>query len=74
VADFNGSKLSPDFAKLSKPAQRALTNQGILTAEDLARLTESEVKAFHGIGPSSIPVLRAALREHGLKFRESARR
>lgn len=72
VAKFDYSKLSADFAKLSKPAQRALIHQGILSASDLAQKTEREIAALHGMGPSSMPVLRAALRNRGLKFLASA--
>jgi hypothetical protein len=72
VATFDYSKLSADFAKLAKPAQRALLNSGICTPVDLAKRTQKEVAAFHGIGPSALPILRQALRKHRLSFQATA--
>ncbi len=54
--------------KLSAPARRALAGAGIETLADLARHTEREVLALHGMGPASIPTLRQALAEAGLAF------
>ena len=54
--------------KLSAPARRALAGAGIETLADLARHTEREVLALHGMGPASIPTLRQALAEAGLGF------
>ena len=36
--------------KLSKPAQRALQNEGIITMEQLSEYSEKEVSKLHGIG------------------------
>jgi hypothetical protein len=62
-------QLDPAFAKLAKPAQRALVDAGIFTVKDLARHTRAEVAALHGIGPSAFPVLEAALKVASLKFK-----
>lgn len=56
------------FGKLGNPAQRALANAGIKTVEDLAKLTKKQVMGLHGVGPSSLPTLQAALAEKGLSF------
>lgn len=69
VAEFDYSGLSPDFQKLSKPAQRALLNNKIRTPKDLSRHSLDEIKSFHGLGPASFPILRAALKKHGLSFK-----
>ncbi len=71
VEEFDYSKLSPEFAKLSKPAQRALVNNKVLTPSQLSRRTLKEVLSFHGIGPSAVPVLKQVLRRHGLSFKGS---
>jgi hypothetical protein len=71
VKEFNYSRLSGDFTKLSKPAQRALINNGIYSAADLARHSAEDVSEFHGTGPSAMPILRKALRKHRLKFKRS---
>jgi hypothetical protein len=58
--------------ELSAPATRALTNAGITSATQLATWTETDVLALHGIGPSSLPPLRAALAAEGLTFADGA--
>jgi DNA-directed RNA polymerase alpha subunit len=56
------------FGKLGNPAQRALANAGIKTLEELSKLTEKELLRLHGVGKSSLPVLRAAMATKGLSF------
>ncbi|GLC89641.1 RNA polymerase alpha subunit C-terminal domain-containing protein [Lysinibacillus piscis] len=56
------------LAKLSAPARNALTHEGITTLEKLSSFTEKEILKIHGIGPASLPVLRASLEEAGLSF------
>jgi hypothetical protein len=53
---------------LSSPARRALENQGIIKPSILANYSESEILKLHGIGPSSIPLLKQALNTEGLNF------
>lgn len=54
---------------LSAPARRALQNEGISSLKQLARYAKNEILALHGIGPSAIPKIEAALTEAGLRFR-----
>ncbi|HLP10713.1 MAG TPA: hypothetical protein VK177_02215 [Flavobacteriales bacterium] len=56
------------MAKLSAPANRALEAKGIRTLKQLAKYSEKDILALHGIGPSAIPVLKAALKTEGLSF------
>lgn len=56
------------MAKLSAPARRALVNAGIHSVEELAKWTEKDLLALHGLGPSSIPKLKQSLSEKGLQF------
>lgn len=56
------------MSKLSAPARRALENQGITELSVLAKYSESEILKLHGIGPSTIPVLKEALLKEGLHF------
>jgi predicted RecB family nuclease len=59
-----------DFmAVLAAPARRALENAGIKTLKQLARLSEKELLALHGMGPSAVPKLKAVLAANGLKFK-----
>lgn len=55
---------------LSAPARRALENNAITTLNQLANHSEKEILKFHGLGKSSIPVLRAALEMEGLTFKQ----
>jgi hypothetical protein len=50
-------------AGLAAPARRALAVAGITQLEQLAGLTEAEVKVWHGIGPIALEKLRQALNE-----------
>lgn len=61
--------ISPELQKLSKPAQRALLANGIRSAKDLSQWTRADVAKFHGVGPSSFPVLENAMKGAGVKFR-----
>jgi predicted RecB family nuclease len=54
---------------LSAPARRALQGAGVDSLKKLARHSEKDILALHGIGPSAIPVLRAALKSAGLAFK-----
>jgi uncharacterized protein YdhG (YjbR/CyaY superfamily) len=58
------------LSQLGAPARRALENNEITSLSQLAKLTEKEVLAFHGIGKSTIPKLKALLAEEGLDFQQ----
>lgn len=53
---------------LSQPAQRALAGAGYKRLEQLAAVSEDEIKQLHGIGPKAIDLLRTALTAKGLSF------
>lgn len=55
---------------LGAPARRALKNAEITSLKLLAKKKDSELLQLHGLGPSTIPKLRQALRSAGLKFRD----
>lgn len=58
------------LSKLNSPARNALLKEGIDTLQKLSQFTEKEILNLHGIGPTSIPIMRAALEEEGVSFRE----
>lgn len=58
------------MANISAPARRALVNNKINSLTELAQYTEKEILALHGIGPTVIPKLKAALKDSGLSFRK----
>ncbi|ASF40713.1 hypothetical protein CEH05_16760 [Halobacillus halophilus] len=55
---------------LSAPARRALENKGITSLRILSTYSEEDVLKFHGMGPSSLPKLKSALKEEGLSFKK----
>jgi hypothetical protein len=55
---------------LANPARRALAGAGCVSLEDVARMSEAELKKLHGIGPNAIETLRRALAARGLAFAE----
>ncbi len=57
------------FKNLASPARRALINNKIDSLEVLSGYTEKQLLSMHGIGPSSIPKLKAALDVAGLTFK-----
>ena len=57
-----------EFPKLSAPAFRALHNAGITKLVDITKYSEKELLALHGLGPSTIKLLRPVLSARGLSF------
>ena len=57
-----------DLPKLAAPAQRALAQAGITRLEQLAKMSEAELKQLHGIGPNAIKQIGNALVAKGLSF------
>ena len=54
---------------VSGPALRALHRAGVRSVADLARWTEAELAALHGMGPKALDQLRGALAAAGQRFR-----
>jgi len=70
---MNSSKSTESvFSSLSTPARRALENNGIHSLSQLSARTESQILKLHGMGPGSLPKLRAALKEYGLSFKTTS--
>ncbi len=65
-----GGASSEFLSLLSNPARSALEHAGITTLTKLAKFSEKEILALHGIGPASIPTLHKALKDAGLAFRK----
>ena len=58
------------LSKLNSPARNALIHEGIDTLQKLSMYTEKEILKLHGIGPASMPTMRALLDEEGLAFKQ----
>jgi predicted RecB family nuclease len=60
-----------DFLKaIAAPARRAVEGIGVKTLKQLARHTEAEIAALHGMGPNAMGKLRAALKAQGSAFKK----
>ncbi len=57
------------FPKLSAPARRALSGAGYTRLHQLAQVSDSDLGKLHGMGPTAVEALRAALKKQGLAFR-----
>jgi DNA-directed RNA polymerase alpha subunit len=64
--------MESNFPKLAQPAQRALSEAGIHSLEQLTSYTEREIRLMHGIGPNALEKLREALSAKGLTFKKEA--
>ncbi len=63
-------KLKNSFLSLlAAPARRALENKGITTLLQLTKFSEAEILQLHGMGQSTIPILKKALTENGFSFK-----
>lgn len=54
---------------LAAPARRALERENIKTLESLSKWSEKEIISLHGIGKSSMPILKRELNNKGLDFK-----
>ncbi len=57
------------LSELSSPARNTLIHHEITTIKKLSTFTEKEILKLHGMGPASIPTLKACLKKAGLKFK-----
>ena len=59
-----------ELPKIGAPAARALASIGVTRLSQLAGHTERELLALHGFGPKALRILREALADEGLDYRE----
>jgi hypothetical protein len=57
-----------DLPRLAAPVMRALNGAGLTSLAKLARATEAEVMALHGMGPNAMRAIKAAMKARGLSF------
>lgn len=55
---------------IAAPARRALERIGVNSVEKLSQFSEKEILEQHGMGPSTIPKLKKALKDAGLSFKK----
>lgn len=61
-----GPAESTALPRIGRPATRALEQIGVTTLEQVARRSEAELLALHGVGPRAVGILREALTDAGL--------
>jgi hypothetical protein len=61
-------------AELAAPARRALVQAGYSRLDQLAEVSEAEIKQLHGMGPRALDQLRRALGARDLSFADGERR
>ena len=54
---------------LAAPARRALVNAKLLKLKDLKKITESDLKKLHGMGPTAIKILKSAMKKSKISFK-----
>jgi len=54
---------------LVAPARRALVNAKLLKIRDLKKITEKQLMSLHGMGPSSLPIIKKEMIKLGVKFK-----
>jgi hypothetical protein len=54
---------------LSAPARRALINAKLTKIEHLKKITEMQLMSLHGIGPSSLPIIKKAMKKYKVSFK-----
>ena len=55
---------------LAAPARRALIDDGLYKVSDLRKVSLAAIKELHGMGPSAIRLLVAAMKKEDLHFRK----
>jgi hypothetical protein len=68
--DGSVPELGIPLPHIGAAATRALTAQGVVRLEQVAKLSEGEVRALHGVGPYALGHLRNAMDAAGLTFRD----
>lgn len=62
--------IDTDIPNLGGPAQRALFNAGLTSISKLSKAKEQDVANLHGMGPSTMKVLKQTLKKQGKTFKQ----
>ncbi len=54
---------------LAAPARRALINAKLIKITDLKKISEKNLMALHGMGPSSLPIIKREMKKYNIKFK-----
>ena len=56
---------------LAAPARRALISAKLLKLSDLKKLTETEIKELHGMGPSALKIIKSEMKKSKVTFKSA---
>lgn len=70
LCEKNNKAKTGFLSELAAPARRALEGKNISTLHQLAKYSEQEIAALHGMGPSTIKKLKVQLSEKKLSFKK----
>ena len=70
MAPTHPTEQHDDLPRIGRPATGALREHGVTTLAQVAQWREVDLLAVHGVGPRAVEILRAALAEAGLRFRD----
>ena len=59
-------KYGDELPRIGAPALRALDAVGVIKLGDIAKFSEAELLALHGMGPKAVGILKSALQSKGL--------
>jgi hypothetical protein len=59
-----------NFPKIGQPALRALQGAGYTRLEHPTKISEKDIGKLHGMGPQALGILKNALEEKGLSFKQ----
>ncbi|RCK69443.1 hypothetical protein DT076_11215 [Desertihabitans brevis] len=63
-----------DLPRIGRPATSALLSADLTTLEQVARWSERDLLALHGVGPRAVRLLQEALAERGLALADEPTR
>ena len=64
--------MTDELPRIGAPATRALAAVGVTRLSEVARWSEAELLALHGVGPRAVRIRGEALAERGLALRSTS--
>ena len=70
ICEESKKPLEGFLSLLYAPARRALENANIKSLNQLSKFSEKDLLKLHGIGKTTIPILKSELNKQGLSFKD----
>ncbi len=65
---MQNTEITDLYAKISRPAQRALQSLNLKELKDLGQFTRKQIADLHGVGPSALKLIESEMKEMNLTF------